>query len=145
VKPPQCRITKFQHNTRKGIFLGYLKHTNKNIYWYDVDSKHVKIAYHVRFDEGMNDLSPHKLPPNVLHLQRIPDADITFLEDKYNTLIDILDFHINGFFTAHDKTLKVSCTDKTYGFRFKTDFISQRPFIADILINTSASTLCSSH
>ena len=145
VKPPQKRPSKFQHNTRKGIFLGYLKHTNKNVYWYDVVSKRIKIAYHVRFDEGMNDLPSSELPPNVLHLQRIPDANLTFLEDQYDSSTDTLDFHPNGYFTAHDKHVKVTCTDKSYGFRFKTDYVTQRPFIHSILPNSSASSLCSSH
>jgi hypothetical protein len=60
---------KFWPNSRKGIFLGFLPNTTKNILWYDVETSEVKIAKHARFDEGLNDLPFGEIPPNVQHLR----------------------------------------------------------------------------
>ena len=57
------------NNSRKGIFLGYLPQTTKNILWYDIETDCVKIASHACFDEGMNDLPIDAIPPNITHLQ----------------------------------------------------------------------------
>ena len=45
VRPPGRR-RKLIPNSRKGIFLGFLPRTTKNIIWYDVDTHRVKIAEH---------------------------------------------------------------------------------------------------
>jgi len=37
--------------------------------WYATETHVVKIAKHVRFDEGMNCPPPDLVPPNVVHLQ----------------------------------------------------------------------------
>lgn len=145
VKPPQRCLAKFQHNTRKGIFLGYLKHTNKSIYWYDVVSKRVKIAYHVRFDESMNDLPAIDLPPNVVYLQRVSGSDLSLLDDLVDTQVGPIEFYPNGFFTSHDNQVKNICTDKYFGFRFKMDSVALRPYISALLVHSSAAGLCSSH
>ena len=55
VKPPTRRQTKFKSNTRKGIFLGYMLHTLRNILWYDTLTDRVKLAAHAWFDEDYND------------------------------------------------------------------------------------------
>ena len=36
-----------------------------------METVRVKIAFHARFDEGMNDLPHDAIPPNVQHLQRV--------------------------------------------------------------------------
>jgi hypothetical protein len=60
------------HSGRRVGHLGLEQpHTTKNILWYDLETKRVKIAFHARFDEGMNDLATADLPPNVVHLQRV--------------------------------------------------------------------------
>lgn len=56
VCPPGRRRKKFVSASRKGIFLGYIPNTTRNILWYDPETNHVKIAKHARFDEDMNDL-----------------------------------------------------------------------------------------
>jgi hypothetical protein len=65
VRPPGTRRAKFLINSRKGIFLGYVPGTTKNILWYDVETHLTKIAKHAQFDEGMNDLPADAIPPNV--------------------------------------------------------------------------------
>ena len=74
VKPPTRRKAKFNSNAIKGIFLGYIPHTLRNILWYDVTTDKVKIATHVRFDEGFNDLPTEGLPPNVQYILRSEDG-----------------------------------------------------------------------
>jgi len=43
VRPPHRRKAKFKPNSRKGIFLGFLPSTTKNILWYDPETAKVKI------------------------------------------------------------------------------------------------------
>jgi len=75
VRPPGRRAAKLTPNSRKGIFLGFTPNADKNIIWHDTETHVVKIAKHVRFDEGMNDLPPDLVPPNVVHLQRTQNGE----------------------------------------------------------------------
>jgi hypothetical protein len=68
VCPPGCQDAKFIPNSRKGLFLGYLPNTAKNILWYNVKMKCIKITKHALFDEGMNDLPFNDIPLNIQHL-----------------------------------------------------------------------------
>ena len=65
IRPPGRRRAKFKPNSRKGIFLGYVPHTTRNILWFDVGTERVKIATCVRFDEGMDDSPFESILPNV--------------------------------------------------------------------------------
>ena len=65
VRPSTKRVAKLIPNSKKGIFLGYVPYTTRNILWYDLETSKVKIATHARFDEGMNDLPISDIPPNV--------------------------------------------------------------------------------
>ena len=57
-------------DTKKGILLGYHTRMLKNVIWYNPATDRVIYGYHVRFDEGYNDLPLSKLPPNVLLFDR---------------------------------------------------------------------------
>ena len=46
VRPPGKRKAKLKPNSRKGIFLGYVPYTTRNILWYDVETSRIKIATH---------------------------------------------------------------------------------------------------
>ena len=59
--------------SKKGIFLGYVPHTDRLIIWYDVESERVKIATHCKFDEGFNDLLSSELPPGFQQILRMND------------------------------------------------------------------------
>jgi hypothetical protein len=65
VRPPGIQARRFKNKARKGIFLGYVPHTTRNIIWYDVESERMKIASHCVFDEGFNNGPCTNLPPNV--------------------------------------------------------------------------------
>jgi hypothetical protein len=56
VRSPGGRRSKFSSASKKGRFLGFMPSTMTNILWYDEDTHRVKVAKHVRFDEGMNDV-----------------------------------------------------------------------------------------
>ena len=77
--------------------------------WFDVGTKRVKIATHVRFDEGMNDLPFESIPPNVQHLQRVDDGKLLAAETEV-TSADEFQFYLHPFANLVSKTLKKSCT-----------------------------------
>jgi hypothetical protein len=74
VRPPGKRHSRLKNNAKLGIFRGFLPNTTKNILWYDPEANPVKIAFHVRFDEGMNDLLLVDVLPNIRHLHRVQDG-----------------------------------------------------------------------
>jgi len=67
VRPPGRRPSKLDIHAVKGIFLGYTA-TFKQIYYLESSSNKIKVASHVHFDEGCNDLSVDALPPYARHL-----------------------------------------------------------------------------
>ena len=46
VQPPGNKRRRFKDDTCKGIFLGYVPHTDRLILWYDCETERVKIALH---------------------------------------------------------------------------------------------------
>ena len=42
--------------------MGFVPHTNRLNLWWDVETHHIKIATHYKFDKGMNDLPSDQLP-----------------------------------------------------------------------------------
>ena len=64
VKPPGIQDANLVPNSCKGIFLGYVLYTTRNILWYDVATHKAKIATHARFDDGFNNLPMEQDPPN---------------------------------------------------------------------------------
>ena len=68
VRPPGPCSAKLKPNSCKGIFLGYVPCTTRNILWYDLTSSKIKIATHACFDKGMNDIPVTEMQPNVAHL-----------------------------------------------------------------------------
>lgn len=144
VRPPGRRGAKFRPNSRKGIFLGFLPHTTRNILWFDPETNRVKIATHARFDEGMNDLPLSDLPPNVVHLQRTQDGT-PFPAEAVDSSISDFDIGSSPFMTLLPKTLSVSCQRPAFGFIIDSDDLNNRGFVSNILPNSSASRLFSSH
>ena len=145
VRPPGRRSGRLQPHSCKGIFLGYLPNTLKNILWFDPLTKRIKIAYHARFDEGMNDLSSTDAPPNVQDLHRLRHDDP--LPAELVELSAPSDFHFttSPFTCEKDHKLSVTCDDPFFGFRIGTDAPSNRAYVTDILDHTTATKLCSSH
>ena len=140
VRPPGERPAKFRPNPRKGIFLGFMPNTTRNILWYDEETHHVNIATHVRFDEGMNDLPHDMLPPNVTHLQRLQAGDPIPIE-QHPVSVPQLVFTPSPFTSQLDYQLHVKCAHPTYGFELSTDDLLQRVYVSHIAPRSSAENL----
>ena len=142
VRPPGRRSAKFKNNSRKGIFLGYLPQTTKNILWYDIETDCVKIASHARFDEGMNDLPIDAIPPNIIHLQRSENGSPIPPDDSEIEDID-LNFHISPFQDIMTKEIHVKCKSPTFGLQLDQDELNGRVFLKDVTKKSSAATMFS--
>jgi hypothetical protein len=66
-----AKSKKYNADTKRGRFLSHIPcSTLKNALCVDDATGHVKLGYHQRFDEGMNDLTLSELPP-------MPESSIT--------------------------------------------------------------------
>jgi hypothetical protein len=137
VRPPGKRKAKLRLHARKGIFLGYLEHTLKNIMWYDLETKRVKIAFHARFDEGMNDLPALLVPPNVQHLQRVQNGD-PLPADLTELTATSLTFSDSPFINETDEIIPISCNHPLFGLLLTSDALSSRVYISEISDRSSA-------
>jgi len=131
-------------NSCKGIFLGFIPNTDKNIIWYDTETHVVKIAKHVRFDEGMNDLPPDLVPPNVVHLQRAQNGEP--LPGKIEeTLVDQFTFHLNPFSYTMVTGVQVTDDDPSYGLTLASDELNHRACVTDVKENSTADKMYATH
>lgn len=112
VRPPGKRNAKFVPNSRRGIFLGFIPNTTKYILWYDPETS--RVAKHARFDEGMNDLPPDGVPPNVVHLQRTQNGDGIPAEDE-EVVVPAFDVGLSPFSYTLSKTLVQTCRNANFG------------------------------
>ncbi|MCE2996259.1 MAG: hypothetical protein LW863_11705 [Flammeovirgaceae bacterium] len=144
VKPTTRRPAKFKTNSRKGIFLGFIPNTTKNILWYNPETSRVMIAKHARFDEGMNDLPFDSIPPNVQLLQRV-QAGAPFPAELNETSIPTLDFSVNPFSRTFTKKLLKRCNHPLFGLTISTDALNDRAYVSNVTRNSSASKMFSTH
>ena len=143
VRPPGRRAAKFRLNSRRGLFIGYLPNTTKNIMWYDPETNRVKIAKHARFDEGMNDLPFESIPPNVQHLTRVRQGEPLPAETQ-ESVIDEFHFVTNPFSHTLSKVMKVKGRDSSFGLDVDTDVLYNRAYVSDVKQSSSAAGLFSS-
>ena len=92
--------------------MGYLPKTTKNILWYNVETKKVKIAFNAKFDESMNDLLDSEIPPNVTYLTRLDQAFPVLWEDD-KVSVPSFDFIHTPFHEEYDQKINVTCDAKT--------------------------------
>jgi len=118
--------------------------TDKNIIWYDTETHVVKIAKHVCFDEGMNDLPPNLMPPNVVHLQRTQNGE-PLPVDTEETSVDQFTFHLNPFSYAMVKGVQVTDDDPSYGRMLASDELNHRAYVTDVKENSAADKLYATH
>ena len=145
VRPPGKRKAKLIPNSKKGIFLGYVPYTMRNILWYDPDTSRVKIANHARYDEGYNDLPPSQIPPNVIHLQRIDQDGQAPPADTHDITTQDLHFYITPFAELLHRTVKLlpKSNHPLFGFNLVDDELLQRTYIKDIAPKSPASKIFS--
>jgi len=125
VRPHGRRAAKLIPNSCKGIFLGFIPNADENVIWCDTETHVVKIAEHVRFDEGMNDLPPALVPPNVVHLQRAQNGEPLPAETE-ETSVDQFAFHLNPFSCTVVKGVQVTDDDPSCGLTLATDELNHR-------------------
>ena len=95
VHPSGIHSKHFKDDTRQGIFLGYVPHTDCLFTLYHEGTHQVKIATHAKFDEGFNDLPIDTLPPNCQHILRLNGQQISINERLLSP--SDLDFFIYSF------------------------------------------------
>jgi hypothetical protein len=144
VRPPGKRKAKFKNVSKKGIFLGYVPYTTRNILWYDMETHRVKIAAHARFDEGMNDLPISAIPPNVQHLQRTDDGQ-PYPSEQSAVDATNFTFFITPFATLLHRSLTPSPTsdDPTYGLILADDDLLRRTYVSDVQPKSPAASIYS--
>jgi len=144
VRPPGRCSAKLILNSRKGIFLGFIPNTDKNIIWYDTETHVVKIAKHVRFDEGMNNLPPNLVPPNVVHLQCTQNGEPLPVEVE-ETLVNQFTFHLNPFPYTMVKGVQVTDDDPSYGLTLASNELNHRAYVTDVKENSTADKMYATH
>jgi len=86
----------------------------------------VKYGYHVRFNEGFNDLPLAQLPPNVVltdwREERVPAETLTVTIPPFTT-------SEHPFFHEDDVTVKAVCESDMYGFELSEDDCMKRVYI----------------
>jgi len=97
--------------------------------WYDPLTDRVKCGYHVRFDEGFNDLPLAQLPPNVVLMdwreERVPAETLTITIPPFTT-------SEHPFFHKDDVIVKVVCKSDMYGFELSEDDCMKRTCISGL-------------
>jgi hypothetical protein len=136
VRPPGGRRAKLLPNARAGRFLGFLPGTTRNAMWYDEITQRVKIAKHLRFDEGMSDLPVDALPPNVQHLTRVNNGD-RLAAGLTDTDVADFAFTLDPFIDKVTHSIPVKCTQRSLGIDIGADEFNNRAFITRITKNSS--------
>ena len=142
--PSWSAICQIDPQLRKGIFLGFIPNTDKNVIWCDTETHVVKIAKHVRFDEGMNDLLPGLVPPNAVHLQRTQNGEPLPAETEETSVVQFA-FHLNPFSHTVVKGVQVTDDDPSYGLTLASDELNHRAYVTDFKENSTADKLCATH
>ena len=110
---PSKRTAEFKHNIVKGIFLGFIPQTKRNILWYNCETGNIDPANHVKFDEGMNNLPFKNFPPSQQDLEHAELLGDKFpAEPKKFDVKDELQFYIYSFAEMEEKIMKIlpNCT-----------------------------------
>ena len=117
VFPPGKRTAKLKPNSCRSTFLGCVLNATQNILWCNPEIPRVKIATHVCFDKGFNDLLVTDVPPDVVHLQRTDDNNPTPI-DNHDMDTLMLNFCITPFthlehFTVKSLVLNINTLDSS--------------------------------
>jgi len=104
----------------------------------------VKIAKHVRFDEGMNNLLPDLVPPNVVHLQRTQNGEPLPAETE-ETSVDQFTFHLNPFSYTMVKGVQVIDDNPSYGLTLASDELNHQAYVTDVKENSTVDKMYAMH
>ena len=102
----------------------------------------VKLATHVRFDEGFNDLPTEGLPPNVQYILRSEDGKRSKLQmDSSDTHCKDLKFYRPPFATTFSGTIPLPCDKLDCGLELQDDSLLHRSYVRSVAPSSSASKL----
>ena len=134
IRPPAKRSAKFKHNIVRGIFLGFVPRTVRNILWYNCETGNIGPANHITFDKGMNDLPFKMLPPNQRNLERAEQGNKCPAKPKEVDVADELQFYVYPFAKMESKQIKVlpSCSCTNFGLVIEHDPQYNRAYIFDV-------------
>jgi len=97
--------------------------------WHDPLTDRVKCGYHVRFDEGFNNLPLAQLRPNVVLMdqrkEQVPAETLTITITPFTA-------SEHPFFHEDDVTVKVVCESDMYGFELSKDNCKKRVHISGL-------------
>jgi hypothetical protein len=107
--------------------------TKKNSLWIDDATGRVKLGYHLRFDEGMNDLALDELPPNAkifLHSGAAPSIEENSTDEDPDTMM----FYSSNcpFKSERTFTVKVSCKHPTVSIVVDMNKLFHKPCICNV-------------
>lgn len=110
----------------------------KNIIYYDLKTKRIKTAYHVIFDEGMNDL---KTPtPNARRLRQALGRPVPAEETEEVAPKEFsLDATNIPFLELEDVTVNIKCDGPTLGIETEECPARRRGYIYDVKKGSSFS------
>jgi hypothetical protein len=94
-----------------------------------IPTSHPKIAKHVHFNEGMNDLPLDEIPQNVVHLQHMHQGGEPFPAEEHESSADDFQFQLNPYTHSFTGTVKVSCDRENFGITIGHDEINGHAFI----------------
>jgi hypothetical protein len=121
-------------DSKKGGHLGHIPGgTQKNSLWVKDATSQVKLGYHLRFDEGMNNLTLAELPPSVkifLHSGAAPSIEDVIGGEDSNAMM----FYSTDCPFKSERTfmVKISCKHPTFSIVINMDGLFHRPWISNV-------------
>lgn len=146
VKNPGKKPAKLNHNTSSGIFLGYTA-TDHNIYYRDSNTKRIKIATHVQFDEAGFTLPRFEISSTIIALQELgmPKEDAAIVVSPSTTAqtdTTAADTATVKLLSPHGKLLSRSGLSTKHGINVTAGMIDP-DFRGNVLVNLyNTSTKC---
>ena len=141
VKHTNAKSKKYNVDTKKGRHLGHMPGgTKKNLLWVDDATGRVKLGHHLRFDEGMNDLTLDELPPNAkifLHSGATPSIGDSNADNDSDAMM----FYSSKCPFKSERTfmVKIKCKHKMFGIAIDMDEMFHKPFITGVSRSTKTS------
>ena len=141
VKTPTRKSHKLDWDkVAKGLFLGYTG-TMSQIYYFDLRTKRIKTATHVKYDEGMTDLEMKDKPPNALHLTNARTKLVPLLNDIEVPPPTELSLEVmqSPFPDLQTVTLPIKCNNDNLGIELDECTERKRAFLQTITPRSTAS------
>ena len=136
-RPPGNLSTKFKSNLQKGLSLGFLPETTKDILYYDQRSNSIKKVRHFCFDE--DDLPVDQQPPNSIALYNSNNGTVSPIDPPMYCTTEGFDSFTSPFAETQIYNINTDCDDLTLGLVIDLDETSHQAFISQISTNKRCS------